>query len=163
MKTLLFIYHTMTGGTGQMVSTAVQGADSEAAVKTVVLPARDAQWEHVLAADGYVFATPENLGGISGLLKDFFDRTYYLGLGRLNGRPYGVMICAGSDGSGAVNQIARIATGWRLKLVTPPLVVLTHAQTAEAILGPKIIASEDLGRCRDLGQTFAAGLALGVY
>ncbi len=49
------------------------------------------------------------------MLKDFFDRCYYPALGPSNGRPYACLVCAGSDGSGAVRQIERIATGWRLK------------------------------------------------
>jgi multimeric flavodoxin WrbA len=90
--------------------------------------------EDVLAADGYLFVTPENLGAMSGLLKDFFDRSYYAALERINGRPYASLICAGSDGSNAARQIARIATGWRLKAIAEPLIVCTHAQTPPAIL-----------------------------
>ena len=117
----------------------------------------------VLQADGYIFATPENLAAMSGLMKDFFDRTYYGVLDHINGRPYAVLICAGSDGQNAARQIERIAMGWRLKPVAPPLVVCTHAQTAEAILKPKVIGAEDLARCREAGATIAAGLVLGVF
>ena len=117
----------------------------------------------VLAADGYVFATPENLAAMSGQLKDFFDRSYYGVLDQVNGRPYASLVCAGSDGSNAARQIARIATGWRLKPVAEPLIVCTHAQTPEAILAPKQIGNEDLERCRALGEALAAGLVLGVF
>ena len=117
----------------------------------------------MLAADGYLFATPENLAAISGQLKDFFDRSYYAALEQLNGRPYASLICAGSDGSNAARQLARIATGWRLKAVAEPLIVCTHAQTPEAILAPKQIGAEDWERCRALGEAMAAGLALGVF
>ena len=73
------------------------------------------------------------------------------------------MICAGSDGENAVRQIARIATGWRLKAVADPLIICTHAQTPEAILAPKTIAAADLDRCREMGAALATGLALGVF
>jgi multimeric flavodoxin WrbA len=96
-------------------------------------------------------------------MKDFFDRTYYAALDRLNGRPYAVMICAGSDGRNAAQQIERIALGWRLKAVADPLIVCTHAQTPQDILRQKIISGEDLARCRELGATLGAGLALGVF
>lgn len=96
-------------------------------------------------------------------MKDFFDRTYYPVLGRIAGRPYATMICAGSDGEGAAKQIARIATGWRLKAIAEPVIVCTHAQTPEAILAPKVIAEADLARCRELGATMAAGLAMGIF
>ena len=100
---------------------------------------------------------------MAGVMKDFFDRTYYPVLGRLEGRPYAAMVCAGSDGQGAVRQIGRIATGWRLRAVAAPLVVITRAQTAEAILAPKVIGAADLLRCREMGAALAAGLAMGVF
>ena len=163
MKTLLIVYHSLTGGALQMAQAAMQGTAAEPALGTRLLHARDAGPDDVLQADGYVFATPENLGSMSGLLKDFFDRTYYAALDRVNGRPYATLICAGSDGSGAARQIARIATGWRLKPVAEPLIVCTHAQTPEAILQPTIIAPAELARCAELGAALATGLALGVF
>jgi multimeric flavodoxin WrbA len=116
-----------------------------------------------LEADGYVFATPENLGTMSGMMKNFFDRTYYAVLDRIAGRPYGALICAGSDGENAARQITRIVTGWHLKAVAEPLIVCTYAQTPEAILTPKVIGAYDLSRCEELGATIAAGLVLGIY
>ena len=84
-------------------------------------------------------------------------------LERINGRPYAVLLCAGSDGTNAVRQIERICTGWRLKRVADPFIVCTHAQTPERILAPKAIGSEDLRRCAETGQAVAAGLALGIF
>lgn len=163
MKTLLIVYHSLTGGTLQMARAAAAGAASEAEVETRLRHAPDAGPADVLAADAYLFATPENLGAISGLLKDFFDRCYYAGLDRINGRPYATLICAGSDGQNTARQIERIATGWRLKAVAEPLIVCTQAQTAEAILQPKHIAARELARCHDLGAALATGLVLGVF
>jgi len=146
-----------------MVEAAACGARSEIDVVTRVATAAEAGPDDVLAADGYVFATPENLAGMAGMMKDFFDRTYYAALDRVNGRPYAVMICAGSDGSNAARQIERIATGWRLRRVAEPLIICTHAQTPEAIAAPKVIAETDLARCRELGAALAAGLAIGMF
>lgn len=162
-KTLLIVYHSLTDGTRQMAQAAHDGAAAEGSVAVRLLHARDAGAGDVLAADGYLFATPENLAAISGQLKDFFDRSYYGALERIDGRPYASLICAGSDGANAARQIARIATGWRLRAVAEPLIVCTHAQTPEAILAPKHIAAEDLQQCRALGEAMAAGLGLGVF
>jgi hypothetical protein len=96
-------------------------------------------------------------------MKEFFDRTYYDVLERINGRPYATLICAGSDGENAARQVARIATGWRLRPVADPLIVCTHAQTPEAILAPKVIGAADLDRCRDAGMALAMGLAAGIF
>lgn len=132
-------------------------------MQTRLLNAVDAGPDDLLAADGYVFATPENLAAIAGLMKDFFDRCYYPVLDRIQGRPYAALVCAGSDGSNAARQIARIATGWRLKAAAEPLIVCTHAQTPEQILAPKQIAAAELQRAEELGAGLAAGLALGVF
>lgn len=163
MLTLLIVYHSRTGGTRQMAEAAGHAARSEAGVFTRVVTAADAQPDDVLAADGYLFAAPENLAALSGVMKDFFDRCYYPVLERLNGRPYATMICAGSDGENAARQIARIATGWRLRAVADPLIICTHAQTPEAILAPKTIPPADLARCAELGGALAAGLAAGIF
>lgn len=162
-KTLLIVYHSLTGGTRQMAEAARAGAVAEAGCAVRLLHAAQAGPGDVLAADGYVFATPENLAAMSGQLKDFFDRSYYAVLDQVNGRPYASLVCAGSDGSNAARQIARIATGWRLKAVAEPLIVCTHAQTLEAILAPKQIGDDDLAHCRALGEALATGLVLGVY
>lgn len=163
MKTLLIVYHSLTGGTAQMVQAAAAGAASETALRVTVLRAPDAGAGDLLAADGYIFATPENLAAISGLMKDFFDRSYYPVLEQINGKPYAAMICAGSDGHNAARQIERIATGWRLKSIAPPLIICTHAQTRDEILRPKQIAPAQLEECKTLGATIAAGLVMGIF
>ena len=163
MKTLLIVYHSLTGGTRQMAEAAARAAQGEEGVTVRLLRAVDAGPADVLAADGYLFAAPENLASLAGLMKDFFDRCYYPVLGQANGRPYAVMICAGSDGSNALRQLERIATGWRLKAIAPGLIVCTHAQTPERILAPKVIEADELARCAELGAGLAAGLAAGVF
>ena len=163
MKRLLIVYHSMTGGSRQMAEAVLRGAVGEAGVHARLLHAGDAQADDVLQADGYAFVTPENLASMSGMMKDFFDRTYYAAFERVAGRPYAVLVCAGSDGTGAVRQLERICTGWRLKPVCDALIVCTHAQMPEAILAEKTIGAADLGRCEDIGTALAAGVALGVF
>jgi NAD(P)H-dependent FMN reductase len=163
MKTLLIVFHSLTGGTRQMAEAAASAASLEPETNVRRLFATDAEASDVLAADGYIFATPENLAAMTGHMKDFFDRTYYPALDRINGRPYATMICAGSDGENAARQIARIATGWRLRAIADPLIICTRAQTPEAILAPKTIAPEALDRCRDLGAAISSGLAAGIF
>lgn len=163
MKTLLIVYHSLTGGTRQMAEAAASGGRGEPEIAVHLLTAPEATGNDMLAADGYIFAAPENLAALAGKMKDFFDRAYYPALDRINGRPYAMLICAGSDGQNAVRQIARIATGWRLRAIAEPLIVCTHAQTPEAILAPKHIPPVDLTRCTELGAAFAAGLAAGIF
>ena len=146
-----------------MAEAAADGARQDPDINVRLLDAADAGPDDLLSADGYVFAAPENLAALSGIMKDFFDRTYYPVLDRLNGRPFAILVCAGSDGQNAVRQINRITTGWRLKAVADPTIVCTHAQTPERILAPKQLNSDDLDRCRVIGETLAAGLAAGIF
>lgn len=161
MSGLLIVYHSRTGGARQMAEAAAAAARLE--FETVLKRAEATRVEDVLSAQGYIFAAPENLAALSGEMKEFFDRSYYPVLGRIEGRPYAQMICAGSDGANAARQLARIATGWRLKEVQAPIIVCTHAQTEAQILAEKTIAETDLERCRAMGAALAAGLSMGVF
>ena len=163
MKTILIVYHSLTGGTRQMADAAAREAQAQTDVQVHLLQAREAGPNDVLNADGYIFATPENLAAIAGMMKDFFDRTYYPVLERINGRPYAILICAGSDGQNAARQIERIATGWRLRAIADPIIVCTHAQTPEAIFAPKSIPARELRRCEELGSALSAGLTRGIF
>ncbi|QTD57257.1 flavodoxin family protein [Parasphingorhabdus cellanae] len=163
MKNLLIIYHSYTGGTEQMAEAAAAAAREEKDTKTRLLRAEDCKPADMLAADGYIFATPENLAAIAGVMKAFFDRCYYPLLGQMKGRPYAAMICAGSDGENAQKQLERIATGWRLKKVVDTPIICTHAQTEQAIMAPKTISEMDKAQCAEIGATLAAGLAMGVF
>lgn len=161
MSHLLIVYHSMTGGSRQMAEAAADGAQAE--TPCTLRMAQDATPADLLAADGYIFCAPENLAAIAGPMKAFYDRCYYPVLGRIEGRAYAQMVCAGSDGSNAARQTARIAKGWRLREVQPPLIICTHAQTPEEILAPKTIPAHQLDRCRELGAALGAGLAMGAF
>ncbi len=161
MSNLLIIYHSRTGGSQQMAEAAAQAARAEGDV--VLLTAQDAEPADLLQAGAYLFCAPENLASLSGQMKEFFDRCYYPVLGQLNGRAYAQMICAGSDGSGAARQLARIAQGWRLREIQPPLILCTQAQTPEAILTEKFIAPAELEPCSELGRAMGVGLAMGMF
>ena len=146
-----------------MAIAAAGGALGEPDIDVRLLTAPDTDGGDLLGADGYIFASPENLAALAGTMKNFFDRTYYPVLDRINGRPYATLICAGSDGENAARQIARIATGWRLRAIADPLIVSTRAQTPEAILAPKKLDENGRDRCRELGAAMAAGLATGIF
>jgi multimeric flavodoxin WrbA len=160
---LLIVWWSMTGGTRQLAEALAEGAREEPGIEVVSMRGDEADAADVLAAQAFVFATPENLASMAGMMKDFFDRTYYPVLGRIDGLPYATLVCAGTDGAGAARQVARIATGWRLKEIAQPLVVVNGAQTPEQILAPKRIEPAQLDRARELGRTLGTGLAMGVW
>lgn len=154
----------MTGAARALAEAAAAGARAaEPALCVRLLRCDQARADDVCEAHAFVFACPEMLGSAAGLMKDFFDRTYYPVLGRVAGKPYALIVSAGSDGQGAVRQLERIATGWRLRAVAAPLVVCTQAQTPEAILADKRLPGSALERAGELGATLAGGLALGLW
>ena len=158
---LLIIWHSRTGAAEAMARAAFAGAQAEGPCQ--MLRAEDAAVEPMLLADAYLFCCPENLGLMTGAMKEFFDRMYYPLLGQIEGRAYATMIAAGTDGTGAERQIDRIATGWRLRRVAEPLIIRNGAQTPKDILAPKILSDETLQKCCDLGQALTGGIGLGVF
>ncbi len=162
MPRLLIIYHSRTGGSAQMAKAAFESAKAEIS-DAQLIRAEDVTPQDLLAADGYIFCAPENLASLSGPMKDMFDRCYYPVLGRIEGRAYAQMICAGSDGEGAMRQTARIATGWRLREVQDAFIINTDAQSPEAILAKKKLSAAQLAPCAELGAALAAGLSMGMF
>ncbi len=158
MPTLLVVYHTGSGGTKRLVEEAVKGArnpeiaaETGVTVDVRVLLAFDAMVDDVIAADGYLLATPENFGYMSGALKDFFDRTYYPCLEYTRGRPYGLLVKASGGGSGAVDALVPLASGLDWRPVVEPLVAAGD------------LTDDHLIAARELGSSLAGGMAIGIW
>jgi multimeric flavodoxin WrbA len=153
LPNLLVVSHSRSGGTQALTDAVVAGAmsDDVEGVDVRSLRAFDATADDVRAADAIALGTPENFGYMSGALKDFFERIYYVLLDETRGRPYALYVKASTDGDGAVRSVERITTGLKWRAVLPPLVVVgdlhdTHLEAAH-----------------ELGLTLAAGLEAGVF
>jgi len=151
MKHLLIIYHSQSGNTAQLAQAVLRGCQAESDVETRLCKAFDANLEDLLWADGLLFGTPENFGTMSGALKDFFDRTYYPAEPYELNLPYALFISAGNDGSGADREIDRIVSGYPMKKIAPALIAKGE------------ISRDHLQQSEELGQTMAAGLAMGIF
>ncbi len=158
MKVLLIVWHSQFGGTAQMAVAARDGARTIADVDVEYREARDAGVADLLRCDALLVATSENFGSLAGMTKDFFERVYYPCEHRVEGKPYTVIVCAGTDGAGAMFQTERIATGLKLRKVLPG-VVYRSGVTARA----QVVPADVLAQCADLGATLAAGVAAGIY
>jgi len=88
---------------------------------------------------------------MSGALKDFFDRTYYVVIEKSEGLPYCLYVRAGHDGTGTRRGVETIVTGLRWRAVQEPLICRGAWQDRFA---------DD---CRDLGMAMAAGLEAGIF
>lgn len=153
MKHLLLVTGGHAGGRLERLAAEVRAGAAEFAedVELRSLPALQAGIDDLLWANGLLIGTPEKFGYMAGAVKDFFDRTYYPAEGKVNGLPYAMFVSAGNDGTGAVTSVERIATGYRWTRVAEPVIVRGEPDEAA------------LARCRELGQTVAAGLAVGIF
>jgi multimeric flavodoxin WrbA len=151
MITILVVYHSQTGNTEKMARAVAAGAGAIEEVAVVCKRAGEATLDDLLKADGLAIGTPENVGYMSGMVKDFFDRTYYPAQDKVFRKPYVIFISAGNDGTGALKAIERIALGYKFKSVYHPVIAR----------GP--VTPEVLAQCRELGGVLAGGCQAGIY
>ncbi|SDG07605.1 NADPH-dependent FMN reductase [Limimonas halophila] len=152
-KRLLIVAHAPSPNTQRLLDAVVRGAQS-ADIESVEVVAKrpfDADAEDVRAADAVILGTPENLGYMSGALKDFFDRIFYAVGEDTEALPYAAYIRAGKDGTGTYNAIRSITTGLRWRPIQEPMIL--HGEWQEAFVG----------QCEELGTLVATGLDMGIY
>jgi multimeric flavodoxin WrbA len=152
-KRLLVVAHVPSENTARLRDAVVEGARSADidGVETVALTPFEAGPDDLLAANGVFLGTTENLGYMSGALKDFFDRSYYPCLEKTEGLPYGLYIRAGHDGTGTRRGVETIVTGLRWRAVQEPLICRGDWQESF------------IDDCRNLGMAMAAGLEAGIF
>lgn len=153
MKRLLHVAHQPSNNTQALVQAFAEGAQEPSidGVELLTLTPWQAQAADVLAADAIVLGTTENLGYMSGALKDFFDRCYYPVLEQKQGLPCALWIRAGHDGTGTRRAVETIVTGLRWHWVQPVLLLRGSWQP------------DFLVQTRELGMAMAAGLEAGVF
>jgi multimeric flavodoxin WrbA len=152
-RRLLVVAHSPSENTRRLSEAVLRGARAPeiAGVETLLRPPLEAVPEDVLAAQAIILGTTENLGYMSGALKDFFDRIYYPCLERKQGLPYMLYIRAGMDGTGTSRAVERITTGLRWRAVQPHLICRGAFR------------EEFVGQCEELGTLMAAGLEAGIF
>ena len=152
MKQLLIVAHTPSPNTQtlcEQIRLGAERADTDA-VEVSTLSAFNTSHTDVLNADAVILFTPENLGYMSGALKDFFDRVYYPCLELTQGLPYATCIRAGHDGTGTKRAIDTITTGLRWKTAQPTLLCKGEFH------------DQFLTQCHDLGAYMAIALDNGI-
>ncbi len=150
-KSLLVVSHCPSPNTIALRESLLEAIAEQALenISVTSLSPFDTQPEHVIAADAIILGTTENLGYMSGALKDFFDRCYYPVLEKKQGLPFTFWVRAGHDGTGTCRAIKSITTGLRWRLIQEPLVCKGEFQEAFkeqlAELGLTIAVSLDAG------------------
>ncbi len=150
---LLIVAHTPSPNTQRLRDATLTGAQDPEIGKVEArwLAPLDAGPEDVLAADAITLGTTENLGYMSGALKDFFDRCYYPCLEKTQGLPYAAWIRGRHDGTGTRRAIESITSGLRWRAVQEPLMLIGDWD------------EDFIGKCRELGMAMAAGLEGGIF
>jgi multimeric flavodoxin WrbA len=123
MPRLLIVHHTPSPPTRALLEAALAGAREPelAQIEVVTRPALTTGAADVLAADGYLLATPANFGYMSGALKHAFDTFYYPVLGETTGRPFGVWVHGNDDTAGAIRAVTALTSGLGWILAAAPL------------------------------------------
>jgi hypothetical protein len=150
-KRLLIVAHAPSDNTRALRDAVERGARSETDIEVRVAAPLQAGPDDVLAAQAVILGTTENLGYMSGALKDFFDRSYNPCLEKTQGMPYALYIRAGSDGTGTRRGVETITTGLRWRAVQEPLICRGAWD--------EIFAAQ----CEELDAAMAAGLAAGIF
>jgi hypothetical protein len=153
VKRLLIVAHAPSPNTETLREACARGARHPdiGNVEVVVKAPLSSGPEDVLAAQAVILGTTENLGYMSGALKDFFDRSYYPCLEKTDALPFACYIRAGQDGTGTRRAIESITTGLRWKPVQEPLVLRGAWQEGF------------VSQVEELGMAVAAGLEAGVF
>ena len=148
----MIVAHAPSPNTLKLREAVAEGARHEdvEGVDVKVLPPLEAGPDDVLACDGIILGTTENLAYMSGALKDFFDRSYYPCLEKTQGLPFAFYVRAGHDGTGTRRAIESITTGLKWRLVQDPLICRGEFQ------------EEFVDQCEKLGLSMAASLEAGI-
>ena len=150
MKRLLIVAHAPSENTRALRDAVERGARSETGIEVKVVAPLQSGPDDVLAAQAVILGTTENLGYMSGALKDFFDRTYYSCLDKTEGKPYALYIRGRHDGTGTRRGVETIVTGLRWRAVQPPLILRGDWQ------------EDFVAQCEELGTLMAASLEAGI-
>lgn len=151
MQQLLIVYHSQSGTCAELARAACEGAGREEGVNTLVRRSWDAGADDLCASGAVLLVAAENSATLCGGMKDFLDRTFYPAIAAGLVIPYGLLLSAGNDGRGALAQVQRIFRGIPFPEAVEPAILrgeISPAHREQAL---------------EMGEAFAAGLAMGVF
>ena len=152
-KHLLIIAHTPSVNTAALADAALRGARTNHAVDVTAraISPFDVVADDLLAVDGVILGTTENIGYMAGATKDMFDRCYNTWLGRTEAMPVSLYIRAGLDGTATKRALESIFSAQRWRLVAAPLTLHGNWSNSYPI------------QVEELATAMAVGLDAGIF
>ena len=152
LKRILFIHHSPSPNTIKL------SKHLEAKIKQlnpniilIVSNSIETNIDSFRSIDGVIIGTTENFGYMSGLTKDFFDRTYEDLQNKMEGLPVFYYVRAGLDGNGCQIGIDKILTGLKWRQVVPPLILKGEWH------------DNFIKKLEEKSLTFVNGIEIGIY
>jgi len=108
-KKILIIYHSQSGNTEAAALAVAEGVNSVKNAQAILKKASDTSPEDFISCAAVCFGSPDYFGYMAGMLKDFFDRTYYPTRRKVNDKPCGIFVTHGGEGraSKSIEQTCR--------------------------------------------------------
>lgn len=150
-RKMLIVFHSQSGNTKKLALAVERGALKIPGTDVAAKTASSVNSGDLMECDVFVVCSPEYFGYMAGAVKDLFDRTYEEVRPNMSGKSYCLVVSAGNDGSGAVNSMERIISGFKMKKIQETLIFKGNIGVAY------------LESCLQLGETVAAGMDLGIY
>ncbi len=142
MSKVLILYHSQSGNTEAMAKAVQEGAAS-AGAEAILKKAADADADDLMNCDAVVMGTANYFSYEAGMMKDYFDRTFFTLKGKVDNKPYAAFGSYGGGGEVAIESLAKLCENLGLK------------KAADIIGAQREPSSEALDRCKALGAKMA--------
>lgn len=129
MSRILIVYHSMGGNTEAAAEAVARGVESVKNTEFIMKEALKADADNLISCDGIAIGTPDYFSYMAGALKDFFDRTFYPTQGEVTDKPCIIFVTHGGGGR-AVDSVQKIASSFKFKGVTEPVLVKGSPDTS---------------------------------
>jgi len=121
-KKVLIVYHSQGGNTEAAAQAVAEGVRSVGGVEPVLKRASEAGADDLTSCDAVCFGTPDYFSYMAGMLKDFFDRTFYPTQGQVDDKMCGIFVTHGGGGK-AAESVERICRSFRFKQIVKTVLV----------------------------------------
>ncbi len=121
-KKVLIVYHSQSGNTEAAAQAVAEGVRSVEGAEPVLKQAAEATADDLRSCDAVCIGSPDYFSYMAGMIKDFFDRTYYPTQGEVTDKPCAIFVTHGGGGRASAG-IEKICKSFVFKQVTETVLV----------------------------------------